>query len=346
LTVITIENTKNMKNKEAKYKVSVYLVDDKTSYRLRFYFKEGKRFLPQYEKRFTCKNLDEAKHIRDKEQVNDKWKDYKEEVKSVNENDFIAFFYKVIQAKKHKGTRGVYTSAMDNLKQFAGESIPFNKVNRELASGFREYLLSRFAQNTANSRLAAFIHAKNQAENSGEKLIEPFKIQRIPQKLIKRDILTEEEINLIVKLDWKNCYKNVFLFECLTSISFDDLKELKWGQIEKKTINIKGENKVVNRLSFKRGKTGNEVNMILSENIMQLLGEKGGSEERLFPAMRHHSAYAYNIRGIIKQLGIKKHITSHCGRATAIIRVTEASGIYAAAKQAGHSSIETTMRYA
>ena len=88
------------------------------------------------------------------------------------------------------------------------------------------------------------------------------------------------------------------------------------------------------------------VNMIISDEILKMLGERGRNEDYIFMELTNLHTFNNNIRDLIKKAGITKHITSHCGRATAIIRVTESEGIYAAAKQAGHSKIDTTLRYA
>jgi len=330
-----------MKNKKPNYKVSVYLVDDKTSYRLRFYYKQAKRFLPQ---RFKVDSYDAALQKRDKEQANEKWMNYEEENRETK-NDFIAFFEKVIQGKAHKGTRFVYNNALSLFKHFKGDgALPFNKVNKELIQDFREFLLRTKKQNTASCRFALFLHGVNQAFN--DNLIERFKVERIPQKIVKKDVLTEEDINTIIKTEWLNRYKEIFLFECLTTVSFDDMKRLKWKQIEKKTIKINNKIETVHKLSFIRGKTGNEVNMILSEDIIKMIGKRKGDEDYIFLELTRHDKFNDNIKQFIMKAGINKHITSHCGRATGIIRVTEREGIYAAAKQAGHAKIDTTLRYA
>jgi len=341
-----------MKTKKVNYKVSVYLVDDNTSYRLRFWYKEGNRFLKQFERRFKAKDLDEAQHIKNKEQANDRWRHYSEEKPIINQDGFIPYFEKVAKGGtgrtkelRTQSTLDTYVGCFNSFKHFCGsEILPFDKV-KSIVGDYEDYLLRNFTKNTASSKFGVFAQALLSAMD--DNLIEKFKVKRIAQQPIMRDVLTEDDINrLIEKTDWRNKFKKVFLFECLTSISAADLKRLKWSMIEKKTITVEKEQKLIHRLSFERKKTKQLVTMILSESMLKMLGERGQDDEYLFPFLISTFAYNENIEKLMKEAGITKHITSHCGRATAIIRVTESEGIYVAAKQAGHADINTTLRYA
>ncbi|HTB07557.1 MAG TPA: site-specific integrase [Bacteroidia bacterium] len=333
-----------MKNKKANYRVSVYLVNDKSSYRLRFFYKGTGKFLPQFEQRLQATCYEDALQKRDAEQAKEKWINYNEE-SIETKGDFISFFDKIRQEKPHLGTQIIYKNTLISFKHFIGkDALPFNKVSKELANDFKEYLLRKFKQNTANCRFACFAHIVNKAFD--ENLIERFKVQRIAQVPVKKDVLSEDELNKIIESDWSNQFKKPFLFECLTAISYSDLKRLQWKQIEKKTLLLKGEKKTINKLSFIRQKTNREVTMILSDSMLKMLGERGNDEDYIFPYLVNAWTYNFYIAKLMKQVGINKHITSHCGRATAIIRVTESEGIYTAAKQAGHANINTTLRYA
>ena len=125
-----------MKNKKANYKVSVYLVNDKTSYRLRFYYKETGKFLPQFEQRFEAADNNAALQKRDAEQANPKWLEYKEE-STETKGDFLSYFEKVKQSKENEGTRGTYNEALAFFKHFRGYgALLFKNVTKELANDF------------------------------------------------------------------------------------------------------------------------------------------------------------------------------------------------------------------
>ncbi len=333
-----------MKNTKINYKVRVYLVDDKTSYRLKYYHKTTGKYLKEFEQRFKADSREEAMMKRDAEQSNPKWLTYSGEITEIK-GDFISYFKNIGQSQLNMNTKRIYHFSLQLFKSFRGNSsLTFNEITKEIIIDFRDFLLARTKQNSASVYFAVFFHALNRAADEG--FLQKISVKRIPGKAVKKDVLTEHEINTIIKTEWNNRYKEIFLFECLTSVSYDDLKRLKWKQIEMKTINFQGGKKPVFKLSFIRGKTRNEVNMILSDEIIRMLGERKGDEDYIFTELTSQSNYNRNIKGLIRKAGINKHITSHCARATAIIRVTESEGIYAAAKQAGHSKIETTLRYA
>jgi len=335
-----------MTKMNANYKVSVYLVTEIKSYRLRFYCKETGKFLSQFEQRFNAISYDAALQKRDEEQAKQKWLDYKPVNRVEQKEDFISYFEEVRLSKDDEGTRALYHATLLLFKLFiGGSSLPFNKINKRLSDEFSDFLLKTKAKNTASCRFDLFAHVINRAFD--DKLIERFKLKRISSIKLKRDVLTEEDINkFIEKTGWENKYKSIFLFECLTTISYDDMKELKWKQIEKKTAIIEGKERIVNKLGFKRGKTDIDVSMLLSDEIMQMIGDRKADDDYIFPHLTSLNTFNTNIKKLIKESDIKKYITSHRGRATGIIRIIESVGIYEASQQAGHAHVKTTEAYA
>lgn len=342
-----------MKKRKINYSVSVYLADDKTSYRLKFYHKASKRYLTEFEERFTAGSYEEALRRRNAEQAKEKWMNYQPENGFVK-GDFISFSREIVARQKIEGTRKMYEKALkDFIECIGSNTLSFHKLSEDgnkIMKHFRQFVLDRVDNNTAKNKqtvITSFLNAAYKDEDAIKELKNRIIIENIPLVKKQADILSQEEINLIINKGlYTNKYKRVFIFECLTTIGFSDLQRLTWGQIARETTIIEGETQVRHKIKFKRKKTGIDVTQILDDDIIEMLGNRGKHDDYVFPFLRSLRTYGRNIDKIIKEAGINKHITSHRGRATGIIRTIERVGIYEAMKQAGHSQVSTTEIYA
>jgi integrase len=339
------------KKEKLTYDVSVHLSDDKTYFRLKFWHKQSGTYLKEFERRCTATTYGTAKVERDAEQLNEKWRTYNAETLKIINGDFISLLMDLIRVIKYEPTKNVYINCVETLQTYLkSETLPFSKVTQELVDNYREWLLNRYqSQMSASLRFGFFCQGLKKADK--ENRIKRVYYKTIPLKPFKKkDVLTEDDLNKLLAIPYEGPgnrqYRKMFLFECLTGVSYSDLKRLEWKQIYSKTINIKGEEQKITQLSYVRFKTKEEVTICLTDEVLTLLGERKGDNDRIFPFVTCNGTYNYHIEDFVKEAGISKHITSHCGRATAIIRVIESKDIYHAKNQVGHKNIESTLKYA
>ncbi|OAV74708.1 hypothetical protein Barb7_01751 [Bacteroidales bacterium Barb7] len=109
------------------------------------------------------------------------------------------------------------------LKLFAGETLPFTKIDNQLAEEFKTFLLSApcggnksgtIARNTAATCFSIFKAALKQAFIDGYLTIDlSAKIKGIPEQESRREFLTVEELNTLVTTPCEQpLMKNAVLF--------------------------------------------------------------------------------------------------------------------------------------
>ncbi len=316
------------------YDIRVHVVNDGNSYRLRFWNRHTKKHIKHLEKRFQAKSLSEAIRIRDAEQASERWVNYVERLNS--DSNFIEFFEDLVAGKRNDNTRSFYLRSILKLKEYCGSEIPFTMVNKNFIEGFKQFLLrDTEKQNTASGYFSCFAHAIRSAEEKGH--IKHLFFKRIPQAQVLKDFLTKPEISQIIRTPWQNRLKQAFILECLTAIAYQELKNLQWKDINRDELVV----------TVKRKKTGVIISNPINREILMMLGEPGDRTALVFPELTSQNTYNNNIKRLVAKAGIKKHITSHSGRASCLINIISGKGgLYSAKNFAGHTDLKTTLRYA
>lgn len=166
------------------------------------------------------------------------------------------------------------------------------------------------------------------------------KVKPIKEVETRREPLTIEELNSLIKTDCNNpLLKRAALFSALTGLRWSDIEKLKWGEVEF----IKGRGYFLN---FDQEKTeGVEVHPI-SLQAFQILGERGGKDERVFPGLKYSAFENKHLYQWIGTAGITKDITFHNFRHTyATLQLAGGTDIYTVSKLLGHKSLKTTQIY-
>lgn len=102
------------------------------------------------------------------------------------------------------------------------------------------------------------------------------KIQPVKPAETRRNFLTIEELNNLVKADCQNpLLKRAALFSALTGLRFCDIEKLVWGELE----NIKGQGYFIH---FKQKKTKGIEVLPISEQAYSLLGKLKLSNNKVF----------------------------------------------------------------
>lgn len=168
------------------------------------------------------------------------------------------------------------------------------------------------------------------------------KIKPIKEAETRREFLTIEELNNLVKTDCLNpLLKQIALFSALTGMAFKEIQNLKWRDIKF----IEGEGYLV--LS-KRQKTQRDNYLPISEQAFSLCGNHPGNpDENVFLGLKYSAYNNKQLSEWIEAAGIAKNITFHCFRHTfATLQLYSGTDIYTVSKMLGHKDLKTTQIYA
>lgn len=189
--------------------------------------------------------------------------------------------------------------------------------------------------------------------------INPFQDVQLKQEQGNREFLSKEEISLVKSVSCSNeqsLSKDVFLFSCYTGLRFGDICLLKKEHIKRTQGGF--------RLQMVMGKTRELLSFKLNNYAIGLIQKyEEGQNELIFPLLTEKdtsstivqtkkigskNAYLNKLlKQVIKEAGISKNISMHCGRHTFAVLSLEMGGdIYVLSKMLGHSSISTTELYA
>jgi integrase len=154
-----------------------------------------------------------------------------------------------------------------------------------------------------------------------------------------RERLEIEEFQLLANTPVKSdLVKRAALFAGLTGLRFSDVESLKWSE-------VRGSAGKYN-LQFIQDKTEGAVVLPVSDQAVELLGERRLQAEKVFKGLSYS-----NMRDVFKlwlqDAGITKNITFHSFRHTFVtLQLEMGTDLYTVSKMLGHKSIKTTQIYA
>lgn len=279
-------------------------------------------------------------------------KDKKEqaEIKVLKERDFLEYF-KTLAFKRKDSNHDNWVSAYNYLETFTNGNLKFADLNEKFCDEFKEYLLTTksiksnkvtLAQNSAVSYFNKLKAALKQAYKDGYLQTDlNAKIEPIKQAETRRNFLTIEELNSLVKTECNNpLLKSAALFSALTGLRFADIKKLVWGEIEF----VANDGYVIR---FTQQKTKRVEDLQISEQAYSLLGERKEPTDKVFPGLTYSAYENKHLFQWIGAAGITKDITFHCFRHTfATLQLSKGTDIYTVSKMLGHRDLKTTQIYA
>ncbi len=172
----------------------------------------------------------------------------------------------------------------------------------------------------------------------------PFAHYHISPNVKERQFLTEEELHTMINIPLSSPslarIRDIFVFCCLTGISYTDTKNLTVDNLE----NINGGWWIVS----KRQKTNVPFRVKLLDSAYSIIERyepmrKGG---RLF-GMPQNKYANEKLKLIVQKCGIIKPISWHCSRHSfATLALTKGMPIESVSKILGHTDISTTQIYA
>jgi integrase len=229
--------------------------------------------------------------------------------------------------------------------------LKFADLNERFCNEFKEYLLitksnksskTTLSQNSAVSYFNKFKAALKQAYKDGALTNDlNTKIEPIKQAETRRNFLTIEELNKLVKTECNNpILKRAALFSALTGLRFSDIKNLVWGEIHQSIENGYS-------IHFTQQKTKGVEVLPISEQAYSFLGERKESIAKVFDGLTYSAYQNKHLYQWIGAAGITKDITFHSFRHTyATLQLSKGTDIYTVSKMLGHRDLKTTQIYA
>lgn len=264
--------------------------------------------------------------------------------------DFVTFFRQLANDRK-ASNHDNWMSALNYLEAFTGGSLKFIDLDEPFCNRFRHYLLTAPSNRTKNQPLAQnsvvsyfnkFKAALKQAYKSGYLLQDlNAKVEAVKPAETHRKYLSLEELQALANTVCDNpTLKRAALFSALTGLRFSDIQKLKWDEVRHSEASGY-------YLQFHQQKTGGAETHFISEQVLELIGERGEPNETVFHAL-HYSAWEnVKLKRWLLAAGITKDITFHSFRHTyATLQLSLDTDITTLSKMMGHKDLKTTMIYA
>ncbi|OPZ18090.1 MAG: Tyrosine recombinase XerC [Bacteroidetes bacterium ADurb.BinA245] len=271
-------------------------------------------------------------------------------IKEQGELNFVTYF-KSLADKRKASNHDNWVSAYNYLEKFTKGNLKFADLNEKFCNEFKEYLLTTksnksskttLAQNSAVSYFNKLKATLKQAYKDGYLTTDlNAKIEPIKQAETRRNFLTIEELNSLVKTECNNpLLKRAALFSALTGLRFSDIKNLVWGEIHHSVENGYS-------IQFTQQKTKGVEVLPISEQAYSLLGEPKEPTTKVFEGLTYSAYENKHLYQWIGAAGITKDITFHCFRHTfATLQLSKGTDIYTVSKMLGHRELKTTQIYA
>lgn len=252
-----------------------------------------------------------------------------------------------------QSTFNKYDLTYRRLQEFLQEKYKvadfrLKKINLDFIMAFESFLRVDhcMTNNSAEKLIRIFKRIVGIARGNGLIQSDPFTNYRIRVKRTRREFLTMEEVETIMRKRF-DCerlrkVKDIFVFCCFTGFAFADVSALTNDNIQQLPD---GKAWIVRN----RQKTGIESAVPLLDVPKAIIAKYAGKQagERLLPVMSN-AKYNLYLKEVVAACGITKKVTSHIARHTFATTVTLNQGVSldCVSKMLGHTNLNTTRIYA
>jgi integrase len=236
--------------------------------------------------------------------------------------------------KKNKNWFSMLQQFKHFLKQKKlNDNLTFSEIEPKLCQEFADFMLSNLKDITAKSYFDKFKACFAHAIRSGIIESNPANGIHIKAKVVKKEYLTIEEIQILINTYSQNQHvKNAFIFSCFSGLRLSDINSIKFTDIQDGEIKIR------------QRKTQNLVTIPLHKIVYFVI-----EQQKLITK----SDYIFNLpsktwisvilRKWFQAAKISKNITFHNSRHTfATLCISNDIDLYTTSKLLGHSSVKTT----
>ena len=203
---------------------------------------------------------------------------------------------------------------------------------------FTSWLESKYENQTAIGIYRKIQTLFKYALDSGKISTNPCALIKIKKHKKEAIYLTESEIELIQNHDYKNeslnHYRDLFIFQIHTCLSYSDLRNLSWSDV----LN----SKYGPYIKKPRQKTGVIFTVLLDSVALEIWKKYNYNLE--VPSPQKYNTY---LKHISELAGIKKKITTHTARHSGAVRlINNETPLEIVSKILGHTSEAQTKEYA
>lgn len=231
------------------------------------------------------------------------------------------------------------------------KDIPLRDVNHALIQDYIHFLKveKNLSENTLIRYMKVIKKITNMSIANDWIQKNPFVNIKFHEQEVHKEFLTKEELEILRTKEFDiprlDLVRDVFLFQCFSGLVFIDVSELR-------EEHIVPDNEGNLWIRKSRKKTNVMCNVPLLDIPLQILEkykdhplcQKKGT---LLPVMANQKMNSY-LKEIADCCGIKKNLTTHCGRHTfsTVVALANNVSLENVAKMLGHTSTKMTQRYA
>lgn len=235
-------------------------------------------------------------------------------------------------------------------KEFNISDIPVQEVNHKFISGLEYYLKTerKCGHNSAIKYITNFKKIIRIAFANEWIKKDPFLNWKGTLKIVDREFLSKEEIQLMMEKDLDNVrldlVKDIFIFCCYTGLAYADVKKLSENDV---VIGIDGNRWIKTNRTKTKVRSSIPILPTAEAIIEKYVEHPDVNIKRLLPVLSNQKMNAY-LKEIADVCGIHKNLTFHLARHTFATTVTLSNGvpIESVSKMLGHKNLHTTQHYA
>jgi len=235
-------------------------------------------------------------------------------------------------------------------KEFKTSDIPVQDVDHKFISGFEYYLKTerKCGHNSAIKYITNFKKIIRIAFANEWIKKDPFFNWKGTLKIVDREFLSKEEIQLMIEKDLDNVrldlVKDIFIFCCYTGLAYADVKKLSENDV---VIGIDGNRWIKTNRTKTKVRSSIPILPTAEAIIEKYVEHPDVNTKRLLPVLSNQKMNAY-LKEIADVCGIHKNLTFHLARHTFATTVTLSNGvpIESVSKMLGHKNLHTTQHYA
>ena len=240
-----------------------------------------------------------------------------------------------------------FLNATPEYNKFANRIKP-SQITKDMVEDFTEYLQKRSVGEGAKSIYQRFKKVIKYAIEHDVMIKNPCNgiSIKVDDQQLKKDILSETEINKLIATHYDNENQNIrraFILCLYCGLRFCDVKDLTFS-------NVDYSNKL---LKFEQNKTkGHSANsgviIPLNDGLLRLIGEptKSQTKDSLIFPLPSYEMCLKALKRWVKRAGINKHISWHCARHSFAVNIlNNGANIKTVASLLGHSGLKHTEKY-
>lgn len=266
------------------------------------------------------------------------------------ETNFFDFFESHLdKTKMSLNNRKAYQNVISKLIEYRGRYVLINQVDYEYCRGFGQFLVNgvkKDGQPLSSSTIDSYfkkltIICKELVQQDILKKNPALGVKLPKVKHKRKEVLSKEEILKAVETECKTkVIKDFFIFSCFTGLDNETCMQLRWKNyvIEDGT----------HKLKFTRSKTDHSYGFPLSKEAIDWLSklERKADDDKIFVGLTTGGHKNNLLLLWIKDAGITKHITPHCGRHTFCYHFyKKTKELFTVMNIMGHKDVSTTQRY-